>query len=148
MARTKRLTTIEKREWQAEMRLAAMYQDKIVRPTRKFSDATKRNLDHWTDIAWQYEQVTSNYLFANQQAILPRVLMREPRITVRPVTRLTKAWERVGEDGQTVMDRWVAAALIQQIANWRWREFAFTKQVRRAVRDDYNRGMEIGRAHV
>ena len=139
MARRKRLTVDAKRDWCAEMNLAEMFWKKNVRPTKVYADAAVSNMVHWRETSWNYDFVTANMIYANQQAILPRVLMRQPKVIVKPASRLTRAFARVGE--ASPMDRFLAAALVGQIVNWRLREFDFTKQVRRAVRDDHDRGI-------
>lgn len=139
MARRRRLSVEAKRDWCAEMNLAEMFWRKNVRPTKVYADAAVSNMVHWRETSWNYDFVTANMVYANQQAILPRVLMRQPKVIVKPASRLTRAFARVGEASPT--DRFLAAALVGQIANWRWREFDFTKQIRRAVRDDHDRGI-------
>ena len=121
------------------MNLAEGFWQKNVLPTKVYADAAVSNQVHWRETAWNYDFVTANMVYANQQAILPRVLMRQPKVIVKPATRLTRTFARVGEASPT--DRFLAAALVGQIVNWRLREFDFTKQIRRCVRDDHDRGI-------
>jgi len=141
MARRRKLSSDARSEWCAEIDLAKAFYNKFVRDTSMYSRAAKNNMEHWKAQSWDYEVVTANYVYANQQSIMPRVLMRQPKVIVRPASRLTRAYMREGE--AAAIDRFVAAARVQQICNWRVREFDFVKQVRRAVRDDHDRGMGI-----
>ena len=139
MARRRKLTADSRSEWGAEIALAQTFYKRFVKDTSMYAKAARNNIACWKDVAWEYEAVTANYIYANQQSIMPRVLMRQPKVIVKPAARLTRAYARVGE-AQPV-DRMVAAANVQQIINWRIREFDLLKQVRRAVRDDHDRGM-------
>ena len=139
-----RLSDKQRRIWAAEIGLAREYSRNFIETTRMYAEATKDNEEHWKALRWNksYERVTANYMYANLQATLPRVLMRCPKVIVRPATRMTRAYQRTAADSDPVK-RFVAAAVAQQIVNWRVREFDFAKQWRRGVRDDWQRGFGV-----
>lgn len=154
-----KLTDDELKEWTAAMSLADVFYEDHVLPTERYSAAYKYNEAHWPDLdqddlgvlrsnhTWPYDAITANMMYAHYRSHEPSVIMRHPKVNVRPASRVTNRFRQLAAGAPGGQDdpftRFVAAALVQQICNWRVREFDFKKQMTMAYQDDYFRGFGI-----
>jgi hypothetical protein len=113
-------------------------------PSKRFRSAYSKNYVHWADLkaneGWPYDMATSNMIYSTAQTVLPQASLKFPNVMVSPMTRVTNRASRLGENPQ---DRAVAAFVVQELVNWRIREFDFRKQVKLAQADDYFRGRGV-----
>lgn len=152
MPRKPKLNTKDLAEWQAQFKLAEDFHVSKIKPTAQIVQAYRRSAAHWPQTqlddlgrvssngGWPYDAITANLIFAGFQGLEPRVLMRAPRIRVKPASRVTGRFARLGDGSPDNVLRHVLSAVVQQIVNWRVREFDFKDQLKRAHFDDYFRG--------
>ncbi|ANS05919.1 hypothetical protein [uncultured Mediterranean phage] len=150
-----KLNKTDRQEWQALFKLAEDFYRVHIKPSEKFVDAFRNNNAHWqleqdsnhviTDNnAWPYETFTANQVYAHFKSLEPKTILRSPKAKVRPAARVTGRLERLGARQDPEM-RHTQAAVVQQIVNWRIREFDFHSQFKRAAFDDWARGFSVMR---
>lgn len=145
-----RLSQSDRDEWKELIRLSSEHHAQFIEPTRVFAEMYANPNAHWHEEGnpgeggWPYDRITINFVYADAKTILPQILMRHPKVTVSPGRFLTRLSDRLGRrDPEALRRRQVASLVIEQLTNWRIREFDFRTQMRRAALEDFIRGISI-----
>lgn len=151
MPRGKNFREPRREMWREHFRLADRHYSRYITPTEVFSKMYATNAAHWLttghptrDVrdaaeSWEYDAITENLVYRNTRSTLARILLRHPKVLVRPRPLATSRAERLR--GQPPGVRHLGAAFVQQLENWRVTEFDFKRQVKRAQQDKYLRGI-------
>lgn len=149
MARGLFLSEKQRQEWREFLRLSHKHYQNNIRPTKVFVEMYRNNGAHWhshTHVhgglqsrSWPYDATTANLTYTSVKNTLPRVLLHHPKVQVQPRPMATGRAERLS--GQTLAIRWQAALHIQQMLNWRMKEFDFRRQAERVQLDNHLRGI-------